>query len=129
MAPTKMVVDVITGEAVVVALTPEEIAALPPPAPPPPIEVSFLQFILAARRLNFITHSEAVSAVKLRIMPPAFAQALSYLPEEARMEAELRFAGMTRIVSSDPLMELVVQAGIATKEQLHAVFALAESIV
>ncbi len=125
----RMVVDVITGEVVHVELTPEEIAALPPPQPPPPIEVSFLQFILAARRLNFITHSEAISAAQLRIMPPAFVQALSYLPEEARMEAELRFAGMTRIVSSDPLMELVAQAGIATKEQLDGVFALAESIV
>lgn len=122
-------INVITGEVVVVDMTQEEIAALPAPQPPPPIVVSFLQFILAARRLNFITHSEAVSAVKLRIMPPAFAQALSYLPEEARMEAELRFAGMTQIVSSDPLMELVVQAGIATKEQLDGVFALAESIV
>ncbi len=124
----RIVVDVMTGEVVHVELTPEEIAALPAPQPPPPIEVSFLQFILAARRLNFITHSEAVSAFKLRVMPASFEQALSYLPEEARMEAELRFAGMTRVVSSDPLMELVVQAGIATKEQLHAVFALAESI-
>jgi hypothetical protein len=41
---TKMVIDVITGEAVVVELTQEEIAALPPPAPAPvPREVTNFQ--------------------------------------------------------------------------------------
>ncbi len=44
MLKTKMVIDVITGEAVVVELTQEEIAALPPPAPAPvPREVTNFQ--------------------------------------------------------------------------------------
>ena len=132
MAPTKMVVDVITGEAVVVELTPEEIAALPPPAapePPPPItDVSFWQFMRAAYELDFISDAEALAAVRQRIMPLAFAQAIADLPAEARLAAEMKFAGITRMLRSDPLFGLVVEANIATNEQIDGVFALAASI-
>jgi hypothetical protein len=132
MAPKKMVVDVITGEAVVVELTPEEIAALPPPvapSPPPPItDVSFWQFMMAAWKLNFITYEEALAAVRQRIMPLAFAQAIADLPAEAKLAAEMKFAGITRMLRSDPLFGLVVEANIATDEQIDGVFAVAASI-
>jgi hypothetical protein len=132
MVPTKMVVDVITGEAVVVELTAEEIAALPPPAapePPPPItDVSFWQFMRAATKLNFISHAQAMAAVQSGLMPPAFADAIAELPAEAKLDAELKFAGITRMLRSDPLFGLVVEANIATNEQIDGVFALAASI-
>jgi hypothetical protein len=132
MVPTKMVVDVITGEAVVVELTPEEIAALPPPAapePPPPItDVSFWQFMMAAWKLNFITYEEALAAVRQRIMPLAFAQAIAGLPAEAKLAAEMKFAGITRMLRSDPMFALVVAANIATDEQIDGVFAVAAAI-
>ena len=132
MAPKKMVVDVITGEAVVVELTLEEIAALPPPvapSPPPPItDVSFWQFMMAAWKLNFITHAEALAAVRARTMPPAFAAAIAGLPTEAKLEAELKFAGITRMQRADPLFGLVVAANIATDEQIDGVFTVAATI-
>ncbi len=102
----------------------------PPPAPPPlpPTDVSFWQFMMAAWKLNFITHAEALAAVKSRIMPPAFAQAIAGLPAEAKLEAELKFAGITRMLRSDPMFARVVTANIATDEQIDGVFAVAASI-
>ena len=86
------------------------------------------QFMMAAWKMNFITQAEAISAVKDKVMPPAFAAALVGLPEENQAEAQLKFAGITRMVRSDPLFALVVAANIATDAQIDAVFTLAESI-
>jgi hypothetical protein len=101
----------------------------PPPPPPPPVtDVSFWQFMMAAWKLNFITHAQALAAVQARIMPPAFAAAIADLPAEAKLEAELKFAGITRMLRSDPLFALVVGANIATDEQIDGVFAVAATI-
>jgi hypothetical protein len=99
-----------------------------PPPQPPPTDVSFWQFMMAAWKLNFITHEEALAAVRSRIMPAAFAQAMVGLPAEAKLEAELKFAGITRMLRSDPLFGLVVEAAIATDEQIDGVFAVAAAI-
>lgn len=99
-----------------------------PPPPPPPTDVSFWQFMMAAWKLNFITHAEALAAVRQRIMPPAFADAIADLPAEAKLEAELKFAGITRMLRSDTMFALVVAANIATDEQIDGVFAVAATI-
>lgn len=105
-------------------------AFLPPAAPPPlpPQDVSFWQFMMAAWKLDFITHAEALAAVQARIMPPAFADAIADLPAEAKLEAELKFAGITRMLRSDPMFALVVGADIATDAQIDGVFAVAGGI-
>ena len=103
----------------------------PPPAPPPPppvTDVSFWQFMMAAWKLNFITHAQALAAVQARIMPPAFADAIADLPADAKLEAELKFAGITRMLRSDPMFALVVGANIATDAQIDGVFAVAGGI-
>ncbi len=102
----------------------------PPPQPPPPpvTDVSFWQFMMAAWKLDFITHPQALAAVQARIMPPAFAAAIADLPADAKLEAELKFAGITRMLRSDPLFALVVSAEIATDEQIDGVFAVAGGI-
>jgi hypothetical protein len=101
----------------------------PPSPPPPPVtDVSFWQFMMAAWKLDFITHAEALAAVRSRTMPPAFVTALAGLPEAARLEAELKFAGITRMLRSDPLFARVVAANIATDEQIDGVFAVAATI-
>jgi hypothetical protein len=110
---------------------------VPPPAPPEPdpepppqpvTDVSFWQFMMAAWKLNFITHAQALAAVQSRTMPPAFALAIADLPAEAKLEAELKFAGITRMLRSDPMFALVVGAEIATDEQIDGVFAVAGAI-
>ena len=101
----------------------------PPPAPPlVPQDVSMWQFIMAAWKMNFITQAEALAAVKDKVMPPAFVDALADLPAEKQAEAQLKFAGITRMVRADPLFALVVAAGIATDAQIDGVFTLADSI-
>lgn len=122
-------VNVMTGEVTVVDLTPEEIAALPPPPlPSVPQDVSIWQFMTAAWRLDFITQQEALAAIKDKVMPPSFAQALGELPAEARAEAQLKFAGITRMVRADPLFALLVASEIVTDAQIDEVFTLADSI-
>ena len=105
----------------------------PPPEPPPapplvPQDVSMWQFMMAAWKMSFITQAEALAAVKDKVMPPAFAAALAGLPDENQAEAQLKFAGITRMVRADPLFALVVAAGIATDAQIDGVFTLADSI-
>jgi hypothetical protein len=99
-----------------------------PPPPPPVTDVSFWQFMMAAWKLDFITHAQALAAVQSRIMPPAFADAIADLPAEAKLEAQLKFAGITRMLRSDPMFALVVEANIATDEQIDGVFAVAAAI-
>jgi len=100
----------------------------PPPPPAPPTDVSFWQFMMAAWKLNFVTHEEALAAVRSRIMPDAFSQAIADLPAEAKLAAELKFAGITRMLRSDTLFAMVVAANIATDEQIDGVFAVAAAI-
>ena len=122
-------VNAITGEVTEIDLTPEEIAALPPPAPATvPQEVAVWQFMTAAWRLDFITQQEALAAIKDKVMPPSFAQALGELPAEAQAEAQLKFAGITRMVRADPLFALLVAANKATDAQIDEVFSVAASI-
>jgi len=106
----------------------EFVPPAPPGAPLQVTDVSFWSFMMAAWKLNFITHAEALAAVRSRIMPAAFATALAGLPEAARQEAELKFAGITRMLRSDPLFARVVAANIATDEQIDGVFAVAATI-
>jgi hypothetical protein len=129
MTMIRIEVDMVTGARAEIELTPEEIAALNvPESAAAPRDVSFWQFMMAAWKLNFITHAAALAAVRQRIMPPAFVQAIADLPAEAKLEAELKFAGITRMLRSDPLFGLVVEANIATDEQIDGVFAVAASI-
>lgn len=103
----------------------------PPPAAEasaPPTDVSFWQFMMAAWKLDFISHAQAKAAVQSGIMPQAFADAIADLPAEAKLAAELKFAGITRVLRSDPLFGLVVEANIATDEQIDGVFAVAATI-
>jgi hypothetical protein len=105
------------------------IAPAAPPAPPQPVtDVAFWQFMMAAWRLGFITLAEAEAAVTQRVMPAAFAAALAGLSQENQAEARIKWAGITRMVRTDPLFALIVAAGIATDEQIDGVFAVAATI-
>jgi hypothetical protein len=107
----------------------EFLASLPGEHPPlVPQDVSVWQFMMAAWKMGFITQAEALAAVKDKVMPPTFAAALAGLPAENQAEAQLKFAGITRMVRSDPLFALLVGSGIVTGAQIDAVFTLADSI-
>jgi len=93
-----------------------------------PKDVSVWQFMMAAWKMGFVTQTDALVAVKDKIMPPAFADALADLPAEKQAEAQIKFAGITRMLRSDPLFALVIGAGIATGAQIDAVFTVADDI-
>jgi hypothetical protein len=106
-------------------------ADVPQPEPPPPqpvTDVAFWQFMMAARRLGFVSMAEASAAVKQREMPASFAAAIAGLSEENQAEVRIKWAGITRMVRTDPLFALIVEAGIATDEQIDGVFAVAATI-
>jgi hypothetical protein len=114
-----------------------DLPAEPQPEPPPPqpvTDVAFWQFMMAARRLGFVSMAEASAAVKQREMPAAFASALDHavaagaMTQEQRDEADITFAGITRMLRNHPLVTLVVAANIATDEQIDGVFAVAATI-
>ena len=125
----RIVVDLQTGTVTTVPLTPDELAALPPPAlPAVPQDVWFWQFMLAAASLGIITLAEAEAAVDTRAMPALFAATLDTLPEPQRTMARIKFKGISRVVRGDDLFALMVATGVATNEQIDAVFAVAATI-
>jgi hypothetical protein len=100
----------------------------PPPAPRPVTDVSFWQFMMAAWKAGFITHEEALAAVRSRIMPAAFALVLSDLSEQSRQQADIKFAGITRVLRSDSVFQMLVNKNLTTDEEIDAVFAMAAAI-
>lgn len=104
----------------------EDIADMPPA--PTPTNVSFWQFLRAAKAAGFITHAEAMAALQQRVMPAVFANALSGLPQSAQEDAEIKFAGITRVQRADPLFDLLLAAEVVTPAQLDAVFTAAAQI-
>lgn len=93
-----------------------------------PQPVTVWQFMTAARRLGFITHAEALTAIRDKVMPAPFAVALAELPPEAQEEAQLKFAGITTMVRTDPLFNLLVEANVVTDAQIDNVFTVAATI-
>ena len=131
MAPTKMVVDVMTGEAAHVELTPEEIAALPLPAapePPPPIVLTNRQLFAALALTGFITWEEALAAGRTGAVPTAIDDVFAELPEQAANLARLTWATMREVSRDHALIGMMIAANLATAEQVDAVFALGASI-
>lgn len=127
--------DVPLDEADLAQREADEAAAALPFAPPfAPRDVSFWQFMMAARRLGFVSMTEALAAVKQREMPPIFAATLDQavaagaMTQEQREEADITFAGITRMVRNHPLIAVIVAAGAATDEQIDGTFALAATI-
>ncbi len=131
MAPTKMVVDVMTGEAAHVELTPEEIAALPPPAAPeplPPIVLTNRQLFAALALTGFITWEEALAAGRTGAVPTAIDDVFAELPEQAANLARLTWATMREVSRDHALIGMMIAANLATAEQVDAIFALGASI-
>jgi len=131
MAPTKMVVDVMTGEAAHVELTPEEIAALPLPAapePPPPIVLTNRQLFAALALTGFITWEEALAAGRTGAVPTAIDDVFAELPEQAANLARLTWATMREVSRDHALIGMMIAANLATAEQVDAIFALGASI-
>jgi hypothetical protein len=127
----RIVVDVITGEAVHVELTPEEIAALPPPAapePPPPIVLTNRQLFAALALTGFITWEEALAAGRTGAVPTAIDDVFAELPDQDAFLARLTWATMREVTRDHSLIAAMIAANLATAEQVDAIFTLGASV-
>jgi hypothetical protein len=95
---------------------------------PPPVSLS--QLLFALRDLGFINHAEALAAAKTGDIPASLQGALwAAVPDEAtRRDIELLWAAMYQANRTSPFWAFVIAAGIATAEQIDAVFALARTL-
>lgn len=79
------------------------------------------QFCIAAFRAGLLPGDQAAPAAKGE-WPDAFAQALTGLPAETVIEAQIEWATVTEVRRSAPLLEAVRMAGGVTHEQLDTLF-------
>jgi hypothetical protein len=91
--------------------------------------VSIRALLRALTAAGFITRGEALAAAKTGDIPislraPLFAR----VDEDTQFEVELAWAAMYEADRSSPFWDFVVAAGIATAEQIDAVFALARTL-
>lgn len=128
MIPTRIEMNVITGESIEVELTPEEIAALPPPAPAPPIVLTNRQLFAALALTGFITEADALAAGRTGAVPAAIDAVFGVLPEQDAFLARLTWATMREVTRDHPLIAAMIAANLATAEQVDAIFTLGASI-
>jgi hypothetical protein len=121
-------IDLATGEQTVVPLSPEELAALPPPAPAPPIALTKRQLLAALEMTKFINKEEALAAGRFGTVPVAIDDVFAELPEQDAFLARLTWATMREVSRDHTLIGMMIDANLATAEQVDAIFALGASI-
>lgn len=93
------------------------------PAPPVvPASITRRQLILALLAGQFITPVEAELAATTGAVPAMLDQVLAALTPEQALAARITWATMSVAERSDPLIQAVIDAGLATAEQVDAVF-------
>jgi len=120
-----------TGETFVRDATPAEIAEIEAVrnAPPPvPIAISRRQLLLALYGEKLITAEEAIAAAKTGEVPAAIDAAFAQLPPDQALAARVTWASMTEVRRDHPLIEAVIAAGLATAEQVDALFRTAATL-
>jgi hypothetical protein len=100
---------------------------LPPePAPEPaPNVISRRQLLIALAAAGFISAGEALAAAQTGAVPAAI---FDLLPAEQALAARITWATMTEVYRGDPLIGAIVAAGVATSEQVDALFRMAAGV-
>ncbi len=101
----------------------------PEPAPEPvPRVTSRRQLLIALAAAGFISAEEALAAAQTGAVPAATARIFDRLPAEQALAARITWATMTEVYRGDPLIGALVAAGVATSEQVDAVFRVAAGV-
>lgn len=105
-------------------------AYVAPPAPPTPIptEITALQFILQAATDGIITQSEALSAAQTGAVPTLIQAVFDTLSSEQSFAAKVRWARMTEVPRTDPLVAAVGAALNMTTQEMDDFFIAAASL-
>jgi hypothetical protein len=91
-------------------------------AVPVPTSISRRQFLLALMGAGFISPSEAISAATSGALPAAVSALFSDLPPTEATGAIITWASMTTAERGDPLIQMLVNAGLATAAEVDDLF-------
>jgi hypothetical protein len=118
-------INAATGETVVRDATPAEVAeieALRNAPPPVPSAISRRQLMIALTAAGLITEAEALAAARTGEVPAAIDAVFAQLPKEQALAARITWATMTVVERDYPLVQAVIDARLATAEQVDALF-------
>jgi hypothetical protein len=68
------------------------------------------------------------AAAQRGAVPAAIASIIDLLPSEQALAARITWATMTEVYREDPLITAIVTAGVATAEQVDALFRVAAGV-
>jgi len=109
-------------------------APAPMPEPVPQI-VTLRQLLFALRDLGWISHDEAMAAAKNGDLPASFSTLLASLVAAGQLtasmadDAALSWAAMYSAERGAMVWQLFLAAGVATDEQVDAVFRYADAVI
>jgi len=126
MTLTRIEVDVVTGNMVEKALTPEELEELanqpPPPVFVPPV-ISDRQFFQMAAMGGIITQAEALAAVQTGVIPSVLQTVVDGITDpDQKFAATMLLSGATQFERVHPLTEAVGAYLGWTSEQIDQFF-------
>jgi hypothetical protein len=124
-------INAATGETIVRDATPAEAAeieALRNAPPPVPDAISRRQLLIALTAAGLITEAEALAAAKTGKVPAAIDAVFAALPKDQALAARITWATMTVVERDHPLIQAVIDAKIATAEQVDALFQAAAEL-
>jgi hypothetical protein len=120
--------DVGTQQEVVRPLTPEEEAALQPGTVSPGPVISRRQFLLALHASGLVTEQEVLAAAQTGAVPAVIDAFFGTLPSAQQTAARITWATMTQVERHHPLVQAVIDAQLATAEQVDALFTTAAQL-
>jgi hypothetical protein len=102
----------------------------PSPEPPPdqPIVLTNRQLFIALALTGFITEAEALAAARMGTVPAAIDAVFAELPAPDAFAGRLTWATMREVSRGHQLIAAMIAAGLATSEQVDAIFTLGASI-
>jgi hypothetical protein len=124
-------INAATGETVVRDATPAEVAEIEAAlnAPPPvPSVISRRQLLIALAQAGLITEAEALAAAQTGAVPAVIDAFFSTLPSAQQTAARITWATMTQVERHHPLIQGVIDAQLATAEQVDALFTTAAQL-
>jgi hypothetical protein len=124
-------INAATGQTIVRDATPAEVAEIEAVrnAPSPvPSAISRRQLLIALTAAGLITEAEALAAAKTGEVPAAIDAVFGALPKEQALAARITWATMTVVERDHPLIQAIINANLATAEQVDALFRAAAEL-